>query len=275
MKRFNVTGLCVKDKHYMVDISKKIEEIMKLVDGGFYFTINRARQYGKTTTLSVLRRQLHGTDFFCIPLSFEGVGDDMFQDSATFCQMFLLIISKAVERIDKDFAAMWQDGNVTNFALLGFHLDKLCEGRKIVLYIDEVDRTSRNSVFLGFLSMLRSLYLARDDGLTNTFHSVILAGVHDVKNIKLKLIKEGMAELREDERQYNSPWNIAANFDMDMSFNPYEISTMLDDYEKDWHTGMDVDVVAQEIFDVRKNRSKEFKAKWVDVDGRRVFEVIL
>ena len=29
------------------------------------------------------------------------------------------------------------------------------------------------------------------------------------------------------------------------------------------------------IFDVQKNRSKEIKAEWVDVDGRQVFEVIL
>ena len=29
MKRFNVTGICVPEKHYMVDISGKIAEIKK------------------------------------------------------------------------------------------------------------------------------------------------------------------------------------------------------------------------------------------------------
>ena len=32
MKKFNTTGLCASGTHYMVDISGKIEEIMKLVD---------------------------------------------------------------------------------------------------------------------------------------------------------------------------------------------------------------------------------------------------
>ena len=50
MKRFNVTGTCVGHKHYMADISAKLDEIEKLVDDEHYFTINRARQYGKTTT---------------------------------------------------------------------------------------------------------------------------------------------------------------------------------------------------------------------------------
>ena len=53
-RRFNITGLCVPDRHYVVDISSRLEEIRKLVEEGAYFTINRARQYGKTTTLNAL-----------------------------------------------------------------------------------------------------------------------------------------------------------------------------------------------------------------------------
>ncbi len=48
MKKFNTTAVCIPSKHYMVDLSKRVEEIKKLVDAGKYFTINRARQYGKT-----------------------------------------------------------------------------------------------------------------------------------------------------------------------------------------------------------------------------------
>jgi hypothetical protein len=58
MKRFNVTGICVPRKHYMVDISGKITQIKKLIDDESYFTINRARQYGKTTTLYEIRKRL-------------------------------------------------------------------------------------------------------------------------------------------------------------------------------------------------------------------------
>ena len=58
MRKFNVTGLCVQEEHYMVDISGKINKIMELINDGHYFTINRARQYGKTTTLFQLARTL-------------------------------------------------------------------------------------------------------------------------------------------------------------------------------------------------------------------------
>ena len=39
MRRFNVTGLCVADKHYMVDISGKLEQIGEMIDNGVLFPI--------------------------------------------------------------------------------------------------------------------------------------------------------------------------------------------------------------------------------------------
>ena len=58
MRRFNVTSLCTPEEDYMVDISGKIKQIKQLVDRRSYFTINRARQYGKTTTLNTLKKTL-------------------------------------------------------------------------------------------------------------------------------------------------------------------------------------------------------------------------
>lgn len=59
MKRyFNVTGACDARFHYMVDLRERLVEIKKLVDAGEYFTINRARQYGKTTMLNALAEYL-------------------------------------------------------------------------------------------------------------------------------------------------------------------------------------------------------------------------
>ncbi len=54
MKSFNTTAVCVPSKHSMVDLTERVKEIKKLVDAGKYFTINRARQYGKTTTITAL-----------------------------------------------------------------------------------------------------------------------------------------------------------------------------------------------------------------------------
>ena len=56
MRKFNVAGICVPEMHYMVDISEKIEKIFNLVEEKDYFTINRGRQYGKTTTIGMLEK---------------------------------------------------------------------------------------------------------------------------------------------------------------------------------------------------------------------------
>ena len=57
-KRFNITGSCVPDQHYMVDITERLEKIKEMIDRGDYFVINRGRQYGKTTTLKALNNYL-------------------------------------------------------------------------------------------------------------------------------------------------------------------------------------------------------------------------
>lgn len=68
-KKFNVTGLCIPEKNYMVDISGKINTIITdYIQEGKYFTINRGRQYGKTTTLYLMEQQLKNS-YLVIPLS--------------------------------------------------------------------------------------------------------------------------------------------------------------------------------------------------------------
>ena len=57
MKIFNTNAICMPEIHYMVNISDKLAQIKSMVDAGQYFTINRARQYGKTTTLRQLDRK--------------------------------------------------------------------------------------------------------------------------------------------------------------------------------------------------------------------------
>ena len=82
-KKFNDTGLCIPDRHYMVDISNKIHQIIQLTGDGEYFTINRPRQFGKTTTLSLLAKHLNrrvkcwrmlfdNSRFFSVPLMLTG-----------------------------------------------------------------------------------------------------------------------------------------------------------------------------------------------------------
>ena len=249
MRRFNVTGLCVANKHYMVDISGKLEQIGEMIDNGDYFTINRARQYGKTTTLSLLRRTLF-REYTVASISFEGLGDESFATPEAFCHAFMELVRDSLRFTDAsgEYISGWYDEQITTFQKLNGHITGLCRDKKVLLLIDEVDKTSNNRVFLHFLGMLRNKYLKREDGMDYTFHSVILAGVYDVRNIKLKMrFKGAYSPLPEESRLYNSPWNIAVNFTVDMSFSPAEIATMLAQYESDHHTGMDVASISEEI----------------------------
>jgi hypothetical protein len=52
-RKFNITGSCNPDRHYMVNVDAKIEAIVQdYIMQGEYFTINRAWQYGKTIMLA-------------------------------------------------------------------------------------------------------------------------------------------------------------------------------------------------------------------------------
>lgn len=242
-KRFNITGSCNPERHYMVDTEKRFNAVKDLIDAGEYFTINRARQYGKTTTLRMIWRRLSNA-YLIIDTSFEGVGDAVFENEATFVLLIVNLMKDALNGNDIRLATPLYDKVPTNMEELSKVIVRFCKSvsKPVLLLIDEVDKSSDNQLFLNFIGMLRQLYLNRDkEGMDSTFHSVILAGVYDIKNLKLKLRLDA-------EKKYNSPWNIAADFNVDMTFHPEEIAQMLGDYENDVHTGMDIKAISEEIY---------------------------
>ncbi len=85
MREFNTTAVCIPSKHYMVDISDRVAEIKKMVDAGKYFTINRSRQYGKTTTLAAMGKAL-ADEYTVLSLDFQSIDNDAFDSSAAFSQ---------------------------------------------------------------------------------------------------------------------------------------------------------------------------------------------
>jgi hypothetical protein len=61
---------------------------------------------------------------------------------------------------------------------------------------------------------------------------VVLAGVHDVKNLKVAIHGESDV-LEGGGARFNSPWNIAVKFKIDMSFSVPDIEAMLTEYRED------------------------------------------
>ena len=249
MRAFNTEGICNPNKHYMVDISDKLVLIKEMIDAGKYFTINRARQYGKTTTINALKNFI-ANDYTVIALDFQKISADGFRSEKnfviTFCKLVLArkaaglqIPDDIEEKLSKISSSEDANNNLYDlFAVLnewcGLYPDKL------VLIIDEVDSATNNQVFLDFLAQLRDNYIGRESDGLPAFRSVILAGVTDVKHLKSKIRDE-------DQHKVNSPWNIAADFDVDMSLSENGIADMLEEYERDNNTGMDTRLMARDI----------------------------
>lgn len=246
-KKFCITGTCIPEKNYMVDLRERIDKIVRdYVENGQYFTINRARQYGKTTTLYLLERRLQ-REYLVISLSFESA-DEYFESLENLAEGLFLDIGVCLQeqKVAEEILEEWKQPLSDKFPMrsLGTKISKLCKmsEKKVVLMIDEVDKSSDNQIFLSFLGMLREKYLRWQQGKCETFQSVILAGVYDVKTLKLKLHPQ-------EETKYNSPWNIAVDFQINMSFSVNDIESMLLEYEAEHQTGMKVHEIATILYE--------------------------
>lgn len=250
MKRyFNTEGQCDPKMHYMVHLDERLDKIkQQYVDREKYFVINRGRQYGKTTTLMALAQYLK-SDYMVISMDFQMMSSDNFENEKSFVCAFVhyfteVAVKEQRETADEDLWELMEPQSTVydNLNTMFGFFSRVCERstKPVVLIIDEVDNASNYQVFLDFLALLRGYYLDRKN--KPTFWSVILAGVYDIKNLKMKMRPE-------NEHQYGSPWNIAASFDIDMTFSVKQIEEMLCVYEAERHTGMDALLVAQCIYE--------------------------
>jgi len=238
MKRFNTTGICIPNKHYMADTSQKIHQIIKLIDEGSYFTINRPRQYGKTTILYLLKQILKkNKSYYPVKISFEGIGSESYKKEALFIEALMERFISVFENDSNHKIVKFIENSMPIISLnrFGLWVSKFIKiiDCKVVLFIDEIDKSTNNQLFIDFLSVLRSKYLSSKEQEDITFHSVVLVGVHDVKNLNFK------QQAETTNIQFNSPWNIAADFLIDMSFSPDEICPMLKEYTFQKNVNMD------------------------------------
>ncbi|MBQ1924417.1 MAG: AAA-like domain-containing protein [Lachnospiraceae bacterium] len=247
MKKFNTTAVCIPSKHYMVDLTDRIREIGKMVDAGEYFAINRARQYGKTTTLNLLKKYM-SDKYDVINLDFQGIGDAGYKSEQMFVKAFCRQLKKKpanyrlipdeIKKQFEDFLGRKDMEAALDELFIAFSEWCNISEKPVVLIIDEVDSATNNQVFLDFLAQLRDGYISRETDDAGAFQSVILAGVTDIRYLRTRIRPE-------DQHKMNSPWNIASDFDIDMSLSETGIKGMLDEYEADHKTGMDTSAIAK------------------------------
>lgn len=245
-KRFNITGTCRPEEHYMMDETRRFNAVMSMVERGEYFVINRPRQFGKTTLLLALQRELNKKpNYVPIVMSFQGISESHYRSSDAFSRFFFKELKKELRYTQSGLTAAEIEAlpNVETLDDLSERITQLVHAthKRLVLLIDEADASSQYEPFLHFLGMLRTKYLRRDQASHYTFHSVVLTGVHDIKSLKFRLRNP-------EEAQYNSPWNIAADFKVTMEFYPDEIACMLREYAEAESVQMDIAATAERLY---------------------------
>ncbi len=247
MKSFNTSVVCNPAEHYMVDISGRVDRIIdRYITCGKYITMNRARQYGKTTMLYALARKLR-EQYYVIQLSFEWA-DSFFESEHALTCGFIDMAGREMELSDfpQGLIDQWKqpvdDGQ--SFLELDRRITQLCtqSDREVILMIDEVDRASNNRLMMLFLGLLRDKYIRQAEGRDHTFKSVILASVHDIRNLKAQIRSE-------DDHRFNSPWNVAVDIKEDFSFSAAEIAQMILEYKSDHGLAFDVTWFGERIYD--------------------------
>lgn len=175
--------------------------------------INRARQYGKTTTLMELANCL-SSEYYVVLIDFQTFGSAEFENEQVFSAAFMTTFIELFE--ENDFShneklcnvieEVQNENNNEGKTLRNlFHkLKKIfrASDKPIVLIIDEVDSASNNQVFIDFLAQLRAQYIRRYK--QQTFQSVILAGVYDIKNLKKKLGPDEQHQYNKQSMEYCS-----------------------------------------------------------------------
>jgi hypothetical protein len=164
-----------------------------MIDSHDYFTIERPKLYGKTTMLNHLTEMLK-SEYLCLKISFKRQ-EEMFVSENAFSNEFLSLLQNSTDVI--------LPRNEDNSINLSDCIKQICENIKVVLIVDNVDASPDNGAFQHFLSVLRAVHADRFNG--SAFHSVILLSVRNIKNIS--------------DNKYDAPWNIAADFNVSMSFS--------------------------------------------------------
>ena len=190
MRFFNTEGPVRSDDHYCIPPLERIDldTVLGLVRDKKYFVLHAPRQTGKTSALLALRDMLNASgDYRCVYADFE-VGQAGREDTERAMRALLGELARR---------ARVTLGDNTPDALRGTALETegadgalidvlsrwaAADPRPLVLLIDEIDTLIGDTL----VSVLRQLRAGYDQRPTGFPHSVILCGVVDVRDYRIR-----------------------------------------------------------------------------------------
>ena len=226
MLKFNTTGPCFPDEHYMLPALDRLPGIRELVAGGNYFVVHAPRQTGKTTALKALVREINEKGemaaVYCTLEMLQGVKD--VNDTMPKLRSMLLQDAAVVP----GFASPGEDLNATlaidqgagwTVTAVSNALTSICRkaGKPVVVFFDEADCLV-GDVLISFLRQLRSGYVNRKE--IPFPKSIALVGMLDVRDYKAQIRPDGtsLGEI--------SPFNIIAEDLLIPNFTESDIAAL-------------------------------------------------
>ena len=191
VRHFNTEGPVVAADHYHIPPLERIDlgAVLGLIRDKKYFVLHAPRQTGKTSALLALRDLLNGGgqgDFRCVYANVEA-GQAMRENVAEGMRTVLaeLAFQASLTLGDDTLEDLWPGvlervgpGTALRQALARW---SMADSRPLVLLIDEIDALVGDTL-LAVLRQLRSGYVDRPARFP---HSIILCGVHDVRDYRI------------------------------------------------------------------------------------------
>ena len=193
MRKFNTTGPCFPDEHYMLPALDRLPGIRELVAGGNYFVVHAPRQTGKTTALQALVQELNDKgDMFALYCSLETLQNrsdpektniairDLIADNLEMSPFYVPVENAPALRSDRGGIGL----------AVRTVLQNACRasGKPVVVFFDEADCLVGDAL-ISFLRQLRDGYVNRK--LMPFPKSVALVGMLDVRDYKAQIRPDG------------------------------------------------------------------------------------
>ena len=222
MRKFNTTGPCFPDEHYMLPALDRLPGIRELVAGGNYFVVHAPRQTGKTTALQALVREINekGDMFaiYCTLETLQGASDsnesniairDLIADNAEMSPHYSAVPGAPELRSDRGGVGL----------AIRTVLQNLCRAVKkpVVVFFDEADCLVGNAL-ISFLRQLRDGYVNRK--MIPFPKSIALVGMLDVRDYKAQIRPDG------ESLGQISPFNIIRKDLLIPNFTESDIGTL-------------------------------------------------
>ena len=194
MRFFNTTGPVDPRDHYCIPPLDRLDldDLLGLIRQRRYFVLHAPRQTGKTSALLALMETLNGGgDYRCVYINVE-IAQAAREDVGAATQAILSHMAlRAHYSLEDDFVAEIWTETLTRAGPYGALAEVLSRwahagDKPLVLLIDEIDALIGDTL----LSVLRQLRAGYPDRPRRFPQSVILCGVHDVRDYRIRSAAE-------------------------------------------------------------------------------------